>query len=267
MSNPNAALDALLFNFQDQLGNIKNAGPQQRGTCAHCYKPIFGELVEASGKSYHPEHHVCQVCSKPIAGGSYYEPDNQTWCESCYKSKHVPVCAGCGRDIEDRIVNALDKAWHYNHFTCDKCHEPLADREFFVDGGKAYCEKDYHSSFVKRCSACGTHIKGAMVTAVDKHYCETCFKCHHPGCGEVLGGKSFYEHDGKPYCKQHYQVSNDMVCPCGRGIGKGQYASAQGRKWHTECFVCGYCKKTLIGLSFAEDNGKVYCVPCYEKLF
>jgi len=255
-----------LFDFKDQLGSIKNAGPQQRGLCFHCNKPIYGEMVEASGKKFHPEHHACHVCKKPLGGGNYYEPDNQIWCESCYKRQHVPSCAKCGHEITDRIVKAVDKAWHFHHFACEKCGDLLGDKEFFVEGDKVYCEKDYNHVFVKRCHACGNSIQGAMVTAADKHYCEKCFKCHHPGCHVVLGGQSFYEHEGKPYCEHHYQATNDMICNCGRAI-VGPYANAQGRKWHPDCFVCAYCKKTLMGESFAEDNGKVYCVPDYEKYF
>jgi len=136
-----------------------------------------------------------------------------------------------------------------------------------VEGDKVFCKKDYRSTFGKQCYTCGKNVKGALVTASDKHYCEQCFKCHHPGCGTVLAGLSFYEQNGKPYCKKHYQDANNMICPCGKGIGKGQYASALDRKWHPECFVCEHCKTQLIGLSFSETNGKAFCVPCSEKLF
>jgi len=119
-----ANLDALLSGFKDQLGGIKNVGPQQRGICAHCNRAIFGEMVEAGGKRFHPEHHQCQQCGKPVSG-SYYEPDGRTWCEPCYRRQYVSTCFKCKRDIEDRIINAMDKTWHYDHFTCDKCGEPL----------------------------------------------------------------------------------------------------------------------------------------------
>eukprot|EP00026_Physarum_polycephalum_P012801 Phypoly_transcript_13134.p1 GENE.Phypoly_transcript_13134~~Phypoly_transcript_13134.p1 ORF type:complete len:268 (+),score=12.70 Phypoly_transcript_13134:114-917(+) len=267
MNSDEANLDALLAGFKDQIGGIKNHGPQQRGICAHCNKPIFGELVEAGGKRYHPEHHQCRNCGKPISDGTYYEPNNETWCEPCFQSMHVAKCFKCKQNINDKIINAMNKTWHYHHFTCEKCGDPLGDKEFFIDGDKAYCKKDYRTSFVQQCHACHKHIKGAMVTAGDKHYCEQCFKCHHPGCGIVLGGLSFYDQDSKPYCEKHYQDTNQMICPCGRGIGLGQYASALDRKWHPECFICDHCKKQLIGLSFAESNGKAFCVPCYERLF
>jgi hypothetical protein len=36
--------------------------------CDVCNEPIVGRLVNAAGKTYHPDHFVCEYCSQPFPG-------------------------------------------------------------------------------------------------------------------------------------------------------------------------------------------------------
>jgi hypothetical protein len=35
----------------------------------------------------------------------------------------IAICGACRRPIEDRVVNALGKQWHVDHFVCAKCEK------------------------------------------------------------------------------------------------------------------------------------------------
>jgi hypothetical protein len=39
--------------------------------CASCGQEIVGEVTEALGKKYHPEHFVCATCSQPFSGAFF----------------------------------------------------------------------------------------------------------------------------------------------------------------------------------------------------
>lgn len=35
--------------------------------------------------------------------------------------------------------------------------------------------------------------------------------------------------------------------------------------WHSECFVCGKCRKSLAGAQFTSHENHVYCVTCFKS--
>jgi len=265
-----AQLDDLLANLGQQMGNLKNNAPRERGKCFTCGKAITGELVEASGRSYHTDHFVCNKCKKPLHGGDYYEPEGLPHCESCYH-KHflggAQVCAKCNQKITSgRAVKAMDRSWHPHHFECASCSSNLEGKEFFAQNNQPYCVQCYHSAFSRVCPACNRTIQGEQVEAQDQVYHPACFVCSTSSCRKSLAGKSFFSHQGQIYCEDHYHSVASSFCACGKAI-QGQYASALGQKWHPACFVCAYCKKSLVGGQFVEIENKAYCPECDEKLF
>jgi len=59
-------LDNLLKNLTTQMKDVDKGGPTSRGTCSHCHNAILGEVIQALGNTYHPEHFVCGNCQNPI---------------------------------------------------------------------------------------------------------------------------------------------------------------------------------------------------------
>ncbi|CAF92807.1 unnamed protein product [Tetraodon nigroviridis] len=41
--------------------------------------------------------------------------------------------------------------------------------------------------------------------------------------------------------------------------------SYQDQPWHSHCFVCSSCSKTLAGVSFTKHEDQVFCVECYKN--
>lgn len=57
------------------------------------------QILTALGKSWHPEHFVCSVCSQPITEGSFNQRDGMPVCSPCYVSKFTDICHGCNQPI------------------------------------------------------------------------------------------------------------------------------------------------------------------------
>lgn len=68
------------------------------------------------------------------------------------------TCAACDRPIFGKVINAMRKAWHPEHFACAQCEQELASITFFEHNGRPYCEKDYHELFAPRCAYCNGPI-------------------------------------------------------------------------------------------------------------
>jgi hypothetical protein len=61
------------------------------------------------------------------------------------------------------VINALDKAWHPEHFACATCKQPLNNSFFHGDDMIPYCEKHYYASQGLLCAACDKPILTGML--------------------------------------------------------------------------------------------------------
>lgn len=258
-------LDALLGNLTNQMNNIDSSNPASRGTCGTCGQPILGEVVTALGRTYHPEHFVCMTCRTPLGSGQFYENDSQAVCQRCMMDAHSEKCGHCNQPVRDRVINALGKKWHPEHFICTQCTQPFAGGQFFERDGKPYCENDFYDLFAPKCGKCNQAIRGDCINALGKQWHPEHFNC--TTCGKDFGAGSFFEHDGMPYCDQHYHNQAGSICAgCNKPISD-RAVNALGKKWHPDHFVCSFCMNPLSGQNFSEEKGKAYCSECHGKLF
>ena len=247
------------------MKDVDRGGPTSRGTCAHCRNPILGEVIQALGHTYHPEHFVCGNCQNPLGTSNFYEQDGQPHCEKCYQELFCARCAHCDEPILDRCVTALNKKWHVNHFICTQCLGPFEGGAFFEKEGRPYCEGCFYGAFASRCASCNQPIRGECINALGQQWHPEHFVCQY--CQKSFAGGSFYEYGGKPYCEVHYHQQTGSLCSgCGKAI-TGRCVNALDKKWHPEHFVCAFCMNALAGGAFTENNGKAYCKECHGKLF
>lgn len=140
----------------------------------------------------------------------------------------IPICGACRRPIEERVVTALGKHWHVEHFVCAKCEKPFLGHRHYEKRGLAYCETHYHQLFGNLCFVCNQVIGGdgmftsaavspirisinymlivfpLVFTALNKAWCVHHFACSV--CDTKMTQKSkFYEYDEKPVCKKCYE--------------------------------------------------------------
>ncbi|XP_038060084.1 LIM domain-binding protein 3-like isoform X3 [Patiria miniata] len=113
--------------------------------CAICNRPISqGGCVQAMGSQYHSDCFVCHHCKDPITGTSFHISEGKPYCKRDYQKLFSVRCAACNYPVEpgDAWVEALNKQWHSNCFTCSNpsCGVPLEGQAFYADRGQPYCK-------------------------------------------------------------------------------------------------------------------------------
>jgi len=221
-------------------------------------------LFKAGGKFFHPEHFQCGRCKKTLKTENYFEIQGSFWCDRCYETEGVMLCAHCNKPIIGKITQGLGKNYHPEHFVCVICKKSLDGAVFSEKDGKIYCEKDYDQQFSTMCVDCGQVIQGECMQDGDKFWHPDHFKCAF--CRKPIQGNYFLV-EGQLCCEFDYGSKSDSYCAnCTKGIA-GDYLEALGKRWHTNHFMCSFCSMPLGGTEFKEDNGMAYCYNCSLKLF
>ncbi|XP_063000300.1 paxillin isoform X3 [Elgaria multicarinata webbii] len=261
---PGSQLDSMLGSLQSDLNKL-GVATVAKGVCGACKKPIAGQVVTAMGKTWHPEHFVCTHCQEEIGSRNFFERDGQPYCEKDYHNLFSPRCYYCNGPILDKVVTALDRTWHPEHFFCAQCGAFFGPEGFHEKDGKAYCRKDYFDMFAPKCGGCARAILENYISALNTLWHPECFVCRE--CFTPFINGSFFEHDGQPYCEVHYHERRGSLCSgCQKPI-TGRCITAMAKKFHPEHFVCAFCLKQLNKGTFKEQNDKPYCQNCYLKLF
>ncbi|XP_058245753.1 protein piccolo isoform X1 [Hemibagrus wyckioides] len=257
-------LDNMLGSLQSDLHKL-GVKTVAKGVCGACCKPIVGQVVTAMGRTWHPEHFVCSHCQEEIGSRNFFERDGQPYCERDYHHLFSPRCYYCNGPILDKVVTALDRTWHPEHFFCAQCGAFFGPEGFHEKDGKAYCRKDYFDLFAPKCGGCARAILENYISALNSLWHPECFVCRE--CFTPFVNGSFFEHDGQPYCEVHYHERRGSLCSgCQKPI-TGRCITAMGKKFHPEHFVCAFCLKQLNKGTFKEQNDKPYCHACFIKLF
>ncbi|XP_040890897.1 nascent polypeptide-associated complex subunit alpha, muscle-specific form-like isoform X1 [Toxotes jaculatrix] len=264
LPKPANKLDNMLGSLQSDLNRL-GVQTVAKGICGACKKPIVGQVVTAMGRTWHPEHFVCTQCQEEIGSRNFFERDGQPFCEKDYHNLFSPRCHYCNGPILDKVVTALDKTWHPEHFFCAQCGAFFGPEGFHEKDGKAFCRKDYFDMFAPKCGGCTRAILENYISALNSLWHPECFVCRE--CFTPFINGSFFDHDGQPYCESHYHERRGSLCSgCQKPI-TGRCITAMGKKFHPEHFVCAFCLKQLNKGTFKEQNEKPYCHGCFVKLF
>ncbi|XP_069738299.1 transforming growth factor beta-1-induced transcript 1 protein isoform X2 [Phaenicophaeus curvirostris] len=237
-------LEAMLELLQEDLSR-QGVPTGSKGVCGACHKPIAGKAVRALGLAWHPEHFSCGRCGVDLAGGGgFCEKDGVLYCPRDYGSLFSPRCALCAQPILGRMVTALEKTWHPEHFCCVKCGKPFGEEGFLEREGRPFCREDFSELFSSRCRACGGPVLDTFVSALDGLWHPDCFVCSE--CLQPFPGGTFFEAGGRPFCELHFsRRSHPPAAP----------------------FACTFCLGALAEGTFQEMEGKPYCRPCFQRLF
>ncbi|KAI6194724.1 Zyxin [Aphelenchoides besseyi] len=183
-----------------------------RDICAKCSTPIVGDTpgVTALGKPFHVHCFACDVCSKQLAGCSFYNVDGKNLCQVDYMNS-LEKCKKCETPITQKILRALGQAFHPECFTCPGCQKSLDGIPFTVSKENvAYCLDCYHERFSPRCAAClkaiaptGNETEVARVVALDKSYHVSCYVCEDCGLqlNSKIEGHACYPLESHLFCK------------------------------------------------------------------
>ncbi|CAF2110727.1 unnamed protein product [Rotaria magnacalcarata] len=173
--------------------------------CANCHQAFATneQIVNAAGHIWHTNCFVCTQCFQPFENGLYFEHEDRKYCERDFQMLFAPCCAECKQAIVGRVISALGKQWHVEHFCCARCAQPFYGSKHFENKGLAYCESDYHFLFGSTCFICNCVITEGAYTACNKKYCADHFACSI--CEKKMNEKSkFFDVDATPVCKPCY---------------------------------------------------------------
>ncbi|MGH0135003.1 UNVERIFIED_CONTAM: hypothetical protein FKN15_006378 [Acipenser sinensis] len=130
------------------VGFVKNAGrhlcrpchnrEKARGLgkyiCQKCHAIIDELPLIFKNDPYHPDHFNCTNCGKELTADAR-ELKGELYCLPCHDKMGVPICGACRRPIEGRVVNAMGKQWHVEHFVCSVCERPFQGHPYYERGG------------------------------------------------------------------------------------------------------------------------------------
>jgi len=199
------------------VGFVKNAGRALCRPCHNrekamgmgkliCYKSntvIDGEPLWFKGHPYWPYHFNCSRCGCELTAEAR-ELHGELFCLPCHDKQGIPICGACRRPIEERVVSAMGKQWHVEHFVCAQCEKPFLGQKHYERNGLAYCEVHFNQLFGDVCYQCNEVIDGDVVSALNKSWCVNCFQCTCCNTKLTLKNK-FVEYDMKPVCKKCYE--------------------------------------------------------------
>lgn len=259
-----ATIDELLGDLSSDLEKI-GVKTTAKGHCAACQKVILGKIITALGQTWHPEHFVCLVCKMELSTVGFFERDGHPYCGKDYHELFSPRCAYCKGPILQDILTALDQTWHPEHFFCTHCGDLFGQDGFLEKEGKPYCCKDFYHLFAPKCSGCGEPVKENYLTAANGTWHSECFVC--ADCLTPFTGGCFMELEGRALCPLHYHSRQGTLCGSCREPITGRCISALSKKFHPEHFVCAFCLRQLSQGVFKEQQGRPYCITCFNKLF
>ena len=90
---------------------------------------------------------------------------------------------------------------------------------------------------------------------------EECFVCKR--CQESLYDRKHYLAEGDVLCDKCIQPVA-QCCACKEGILPiVNFLTHESRAWHSECFCCISCRRSLIGQGFHDYDGNLMCEDCF----
>lgn len=190
------------------------------------------------------------------SNGHGQNSNNMSWGQRPYEDRYRPTSRG--RSAED---NSLGNAREPSRPRDPPAPvaAPAAPAAPAAAPAPAPTPAPVHSRGV--CKGCNEPITGKSVSSADGRltgrYHKACFVCST--CSAPFTSATFYVHDDKPYCEQHYHRINGSLCStCGNGI-EGQYlADDTDQKYHPTCFTCADCTAPLRD-GYFEVAGHFYC--------
>lgn len=189
----------------------KAVEPIKKYTCHKCNQfideKVDGEPLRYNYETYHAYHFNCTSCGIELKSNSTREVRKDLYCLKCHdKLDGVAICGGCRRPIErQRIVTALGKQWHPEHFVCTACERPFLGKRHFEVKGLAYCDEHYHQQFGHQCCVCLKIVRGKVICALDKYYCQDHFSCSVCSNQLKVDKSKFYDLQSLPCCKKCFK--------------------------------------------------------------
>ncbi|EQB77935.1 transforming growth factor beta-1-induced transcript 1 protein [Camelus ferus] len=226
--------------------------------CGLCNQPIRHKMVTALGTHWHPEHFCCVSCGEPFGDEADYDLRSPGATPSLFSYYSLGLSLLWTHSLRSSRPPGPPRT-----LFLPPTRFPLLG--FHEREGRPYCRRDFLQLFAPRCQGCQGPILDNYISALSALWHPDCFVCRE--CFAPFSGGSFFEHEGRPLCENHFHARRGSLCAtCGLPV-TGRCVSALGRRFHPDHFTCTFCLRPLTKGSFQERASKPYCQPCFLKLF
>jgi len=261
--------DKLLESFKPDSDVTATARTEDDlGTCHSCHLSITDSAVLAGGHTFHQDCFTCTHCHQRL-GDQFFVVADKNYCP-LHQTVALDSCTRCDQPIKEGSVLVNKKPYHPECFLCEMCNQIIGGKFFTQKDGTFLCEQDYNQGREK-CSHCHLPILDKLLTAVDKKFHPSCFRCAL--CDAALEGVPFLVSAGSVNCKPCYTKYKAAKCVrCSQGIvgsnsgqRKTSLVTCQGKTYHQECYTCGDCGKELTGEFVCPAGDEIVCFSCDTK--
>ncbi len=176
------------------------------------------------------------------------------------------MCEQCSQTISNgEYTNYNGNKYHLDCFKCFYCQTPIKELQFSIQNSNRCCRNCYEQKFSPICQQCFKPItSGESIIYNQNKYHPDCFRCGQ--CSKTIRHSEFHTHLSKPCCIQCYEQSIAPKCQqCFKPIIQGKVIVFNENKYHSDCFRCGQCSKTIHDSEFHTHLSKPCCNQCYEE--
>jgi len=230
--------------------SVKVAPGSKKPYCGPCsskqFCPTCGDdlangqpVVQAGPQKYHQPCFRCTACNKPFGAGKYVNSGGRPYCPGCKPSQNIGSCAKCHQPLTpNNAIEALDKPWHPQCFTCTTCNSPFPSGDYVEIDNLPYCH-NCANGVPDHCVECRKPLSGQVAEINGNFWHYGCFKCSR--CQKALE-KAYTPFQDYPYCKDCYHVvAASEVCYKCKGVLEGQCIKIRDKPFHEGCFGCSKC--------------------------
>ncbi|KAJ3220459.1 LIM and senescent cell antigen-like-containing domain protein 2 [Clydaea vesicula] len=253
--------------------------------CVRCGDIIKGRFINALDGKWHEDHFTCELCSRPLSGGSFFKKNGKPYCKVCIEKLKMNdfLCKG---PITDNKIIYQGQKLHAYHFTCTTCKITLSSQNCKEFESRLYCIKDYDRmlSLNMICFGCRkTLTNSRSVTALGKQYFiirdSVQFNAlivlvsipnilYVASVKNLLHQKLFLNTKIKHIDEIKGDLCGHCYEPCVGGDSERGVVIALNRKWCEGHFCCVACQITIVPgkTKFSELDSKPYCLTCWNSL-
>jgi hypothetical protein len=250
-------------NFQGAATGSSGAGPTggrfsvSGPKCPVCSKSVYAaEEVKALGNSWHAACFCCKECGKSLRGGQYKEHDGWPYCQADYGKLYGPKGIGFGTTLGDTGIAKPSPVAPVSAAAAAAEPIPAARLPEEVDGKEHADEVASHAAASQDVGKDAEGVSEAPAPLKDRMQA-------------FAGATAGTSPPAKPKLGVAARFGGTAPkCPvCSKSVYAAEEVKALGHSWHTLCFCCKACGKSLRGGNYKEHDGAPYCSADYGKLF
>ncbi|KAI9143486.1 hypothetical protein BKA69DRAFT_1062211 [Paraphysoderma sedebokerense] len=210
-SEPPSHPDAMSSSIATTSPAANAASVAANRSCSACSLPLTGQFVRALGGTYHLNCFTCLDCNQVVAAKFFpYEnpSDGKQYplCERDYFKRLDLICAKCNGALRGSYINALNRKYHVDHFTCSVCPTVFGPSEsYYEHDGDVFCHYHYSTVHATKCGGCNVAILKQFVeinrNGVEEQWHPECYMIH----------KSWNIRLAAPEFSQHSQLNQDSA--------------------------------------------------------